>query len=77
MCLGFAHFLESNSVADSELPQNVGLLDVVSALEWVQRNIGVFGGDKTSVTISGEQSSGTMVSMLDRMSDTKGAYFCS
>lgn len=32
---------------------NLGLRDMYAALEWVQENIGAFGGDKDDVTIMG------------------------
>jgi carboxylesterase type B len=43
---------------------NAGILDQVFALEWVQKNIAKFGGDKTKVTISGQSAGGGSVMLL-------------
>ena len=43
---------------------NVGLLDLVAALEWVQNNIRQFGGDPGNVTIFGQSGGGGKVSTL-------------
>ena len=41
---------------------NVGMLDIVMALEWVRDNITAFGGDPDNVTIFGESGGGGTVS---------------
>ena len=32
-------------VAGGDIPANLGLLDIVAALQWVKAEIGAFGGD--------------------------------
>ena len=53
---------------------NVGMLDVVQALQWVQRNIRQFGGDPTNVTIFGESGGGGKVGTLLCMPQAKGLF---
>tara|TARA_Y100000768_G_scaffold345102_1_gene291809 strand:- start:3242 stop:5005 length:1764 start_codon:yes stop_codon:yes gene_type:complete len=43
---------------------NFGTLDIISALEWVQENIHLFGGDPSNVTIFGESAGGHNVLSL-------------
>ncbi|XP_066595962.1 esterase FE4-like [Prorops nasuta] len=58
------------STGDSLAPGNLGLKDQVIALRWIQRNIGAFGGDADSVTISGYSVGGlsVMLHLLSPMS---------
>ncbi|KAI1904212.1 hypothetical protein AGOR_G00003350 [Albula goreensis] len=56
--LGILGFL---STGDEQAPGNLGLLDQVSALRWVQDTIHSFGGDSESVTIFGESAGGVCV----------------
>jgi len=53
---------------------NVGMLDIVAALEWVRDNIAAFGGDPSRVTIFGQSGGGAKVSMLMGMPAAKGLF---
>ena len=53
---------------------NYGLLDQIYALQWVQRNIGNFGGDASKVTIFGESAGAISCSMLCASPLAKGLF---
>ncbi len=53
---------------------NVGMLDLVAALEWVRDNIEAFGGDPGNVTIFGESGGGAKVSALMAMPSAVGLF---
>ena len=53
---------------------NVGTLDLVAALEWVQANAEAFGGDPSNVTIFGESGGGFKVSTLLAMPGAGGLF---
>ena len=53
---------------------NVGMLDIVKALEWIQNNIENFGGDPSDVTIVGESGGGGKVGTLMCMPAAKGLF---
>ncbi len=53
---------------------NVGMLDIVKALEWIKSNIENFGGDASNVTIFGESGGGGKVGTLMCMPSAKGLF---
>ena len=53
---------------------NVGMLDVVQALQWIQENIRQFGGDPSNVTIFGESGGGGKVGTLLCMPSARGLF---
>jgi len=53
---------------------NVGMLDIVTALDWIRANIAVFGGDPGRVLIFGQSGGGAKVSTLMGMPAAKGLF---
>ncbi len=53
---------------------NVGMLDIVAALEWVRDNAAAFGGDPSNVTIFGQSGGGGKVSTLMAMPSAHGLF---
>ncbi len=51
-----------------------GLMDQVAALQWVQRNIGQFGGDANNVTIFGYSAGGVSVNYLMAAPSARGLF---
>jgi para-nitrobenzyl esterase len=73
--LGILGFLDLAHL-DSEFADsgNVGMLDIVAALEWIRDNIAAFGGDPANVTIFGESGGGAKVTCLLGMPAARGLF---
>lgn len=56
---GWSSFPDNNSTAVS----NAGLLDQRMGMEWIQKNVALFGGDPENITIFGESDGGTAVGL--------------
>jgi para-nitrobenzyl esterase len=73
--LNILGFLDLSAVSDQyKYSGNVGMLDVVQALEWIRDNIAQFGGDPQNVTVFGESGGGGKVGTLMCMPAAKGLF---
>ena len=73
----FAHlYLAGVSGADSRFADtaNLGLRDLILALQWVRANIDRFGGDPNNVTIFGQSGGGGKTAMLTAMPAARGLF---
>ena len=61
---GFLAHPGLSAESDRHVSGNYGLLDLIAGLQWVRRNIAVFGGDASRVTIFGESAGAIAVSQL-------------
>lgn len=53
---------------------NVGVMDMVAALEWVRDNAAAFGGDPNNVTIAGQSGGGSKVTTLMGLPSAQGLF---
>ena len=73
--LNILGFLDLSAVSEKyKYSGNVGMLDVVQALEWIRDNIANFGDDPQNVTVFGESGGGGKVGTLMCMPKAKGLF---
>lgn len=75
--VGFMGFIDFSKVEGGEAfadAPNLGILDHIQALKWVQENIEAFGGDPGNVTIFGESAGGGTTSTLLVVDEAKGLF---
>lgn len=68
--LGLLGFLGS----EGGIPPNLGLLDLLEALRWVQRNIASFGGNPEVVTLFGQSAGADAIAHLMVADGAKGLF---
>lgn len=71
--LGFLDFARY-STPERPLESNLGLRDMVAALEWVRDNIRAFGGDPDNVTLFGESAGANAVTTLMCVPVARGLF---
>lgn len=72
--MGFIDFSRVPGGEEYQTSGNLGLLDQLCALRWVQKNIRAFGGDPENVTIFGESAGAGSVSLLPLIKGSKGLF---
>ena len=68
--LGVFGYLHLEGIA----PANLGLMDQIAALQWIQRNISVFGGNPNNVTMVGQSAGADSIISLMATDDAKGLF---
>lgn len=72
--LGYLAHPELSAESPQNISGNYGLKDQVAALEWVERNIGAFGGDPDNVTVAGESAGALSVVLLMVSPEARGLF---
>jgi para-nitrobenzyl esterase len=70
---GYLH-LAQLGIPRFEETSNLGMHDIILALQWIRDNIGNFGGDPDNVTLFGQSGGAAKVSTLLGMPDAKGLF---
>ncbi|EGO2704979.1 MULTISPECIES: carboxylesterase/lipase family protein [Enterococcus] len=67
---GFLDFSEFSDKFDS----NLGIKDVICALEWIKTNIHEFGGNSQNVTLFGQSAGGMLIATLNKVPTAQHLY---
>lgn len=70
----FAHPSLTKGAPSNEALANYGLMDQISAIRWVQKNIKAFGGDPRQVTLFGESAGAISLTTILSQPKLKGLF---
>jgi para-nitrobenzyl esterase len=71
---GFMAHPQLTAESPEKASGNYALMDQIAALQWVQRNIGNFGGDAKRVTVAGQSAGALAISSLITSDRAKGLF---
>jgi para-nitrobenzyl esterase len=72
--LGFLAHPELTRESGHRASGNYGMMDIIAALQWVQANVGAFGGDPTRVTVFGHSAGARTMGHLQVSPLARGLY---
>jgi len=72
--LGFLAHPQLTAESGQRVSGNYGLMDIIAALKWVQRNIAAFGGDAQRVTLAGQSAGAYAVDLLEASPDATALF---
>ena len=74
--MGAFGFMNLKEITGGKIPAtgNEGLLDQITALDWVQENIAAFGGNPDNVTVAGFSAGGMSIGDLLSMPKARGKF---
>ena len=72
--LGFLAHPQLTAESEQHVSGNYGLMDIIAALKWVQRNIAAFGGDAQRVTLAGQSAGAYAVDLLKASPESSALF---
>lgn len=56
------------------IPPNLGYLDILEAIKWVNKNISAFGGNPGNITLFGQSAGGEAIAQMMLIEESKGLF---